>query len=53
MAVYYIDLHYKLSVACRALPRELLVVPGVREDDLASPLLGFGIGTMCEVLCFC
>ena len=37
-------LHYKLSVALRALPRQLLiarhikvVVPGAREDDLASP----------------
>ena len=42
--VYYIDIHYNLSVARWALPIQLLVAqhikvafPGVREDDLASP----------------
>ena len=50
MVAYYIGLHYKLSVARRALPRQLLVarhikvvVPGAREDDLASLDLRAGI----------
>ena len=48
--LYYIDLHYKLSVAQRALPRKLLVarhikvvVLGVREDDMASPVMTINI----------
>ena len=43
----YIELHYKLSVARQALPRQLLVarhikmvVPSVRADNLASPEYG-------------
>ena len=42
--IIIIDIHYKLSVARRAILRQLLiardikvVVLGVREDDLASP----------------
>ena len=44
MGVYYIDIHYKLSVARSALPIQLLVarhikvvVLSVQADDLASP----------------